>query len=246
MKDSLFFSYAFSGIAVALALFLRFGAPWLFNHLEKKRLVKAGMGDIDEMNGRTFEQYLEALFERLGYQVERTRYVGDYGADLVIRKDGVKTIVQAKRWKKTVGVKAIQEVVAAKAMYGCTEAMVITNSFYSNQAIELAHVNEVVLWNRKDLLDAMLAVTRDGQSLTRTPDPLTESTSVPMSVPQSTQLRSRHIPAAIRNDAGISYTCALCDKQISDAAARYCLSRRQQFHGQVYCFTHQRTVAARK
>jgi restriction system protein len=46
---------------------------------EKQRLAKSGIDDIDNMSGKTFEKYLEVLFEKLGYRVERTRYVGDYG-----------------------------------------------------------------------------------------------------------------------------------------------------------------------
>jgi restriction system protein len=52
------------------------------------------------MSGKTFEKYLEVLFEKLGYRVERTRYVGDYDADLVTAKDGVKTVIQAKRCRR--------------------------------------------------------------------------------------------------------------------------------------------------
>jgi HJR/Mrr/RecB family endonuclease len=34
-----------------------------------------------------------------GIKVERTRYIGDYGADLVTTNNGVKTVIQAKRYK---------------------------------------------------------------------------------------------------------------------------------------------------
>ena len=64
---------------------------------EKNRLSKSGIAEIDHMDGITFEKYLEALFEKLGYRVERTQYVGDYGADLITSKDGIKTVIQAKR-----------------------------------------------------------------------------------------------------------------------------------------------------
>src|SRR3970282_1616019 len=81
---------------------------------EWRRLARSGIREIDRMDGKTFEKYLEVLFTRLGFHVERTRYIGDYGADLVVLKDGKKTIVQAKRSRRRVGVKAIQQAVAAK------------------------------------------------------------------------------------------------------------------------------------
>ena len=79
----------------------------------ERRLVRSGINDIDRMDGRTFEDYLRTAFVRLGYKVEVTKYRGDFGADLVVRKDGHRITVQAKRHSKNVGVKAVQEVVAS-------------------------------------------------------------------------------------------------------------------------------------
>jgi len=73
---------------------------FLYRLYEMKRLAESGINDIDKMDGKTFEKYLEVLFRKLGYKVERTRYIGDYGADLVTAKNGIKTIIQAKRYKK--------------------------------------------------------------------------------------------------------------------------------------------------
>jgi restriction system protein len=67
-------------------------------------------------------------------------------------------VVQAKRWTKRVGVKAVQEAVAAKAMYRCTRAMVVTNSFFTDPAKRLAHENGVELWDRDRLIEALLRV----------------------------------------------------------------------------------------
>lgn len=127
---------------------------------EKQRLVKSGIADIDQMSGKVFEKYLEALFEKLGYKVERTRYVGDFGADLVTKKNGVKIVIQAKRFKGKVGVKAIQEAVAAKGFYNCDQAMVVTNSFYTKPAIELAKANSVGLWDRDKLVTELLSIKK--------------------------------------------------------------------------------------
>lgn len=60
------------------------------------RLSKSGIVELDKLDGQDFEKYLELLFRKLGYQVKRTPYRGDYGADLVIQKAGVQTVVQAK------------------------------------------------------------------------------------------------------------------------------------------------------
>ena len=58
------------------ALAFGYGLPWLFAYHRKKRLAASGIADIDTMDGKAFEEYLEVLFGKLGYKVERTRYVG--------------------------------------------------------------------------------------------------------------------------------------------------------------------------
>jgi len=122
---------------------------------QQRMLARSGIAEIDVMDGRTFEQRLSVLFRALGYSVEQTRYRGDYGADLVVAKDGVRTAVQAKRWTKMVGIKAVQEAHASAAMYRCTRSMVVTNRYYSRAARELARVNNVTLWDRDDLVRAL-------------------------------------------------------------------------------------------
>lgn len=122
------------------------------------RLRRAGMPEIDRMSGEEFERKLAILFRQRGYKVELTPYQGDWGADLVIARDGRQIVVQAKRWNQKVDLKAVQEVVAAKAKYGCQDAMVVTNSHFTKATKELARVNNVELWDRQRLAKEILAV----------------------------------------------------------------------------------------
>lgn len=148
-------------ILIVGALFAMRGIVWVVN---ERRLARSGISDIDAMDGINFERRLVHLFSSLGYRVEQTRARGDYGADLVLEREGVRTVVQAKRWSKNVGVKAIQEAVAAKPMYGCEHAMVVTNRYFTEQAQRLARANGVRLWNRDELVRALLAGTDQGFS----------------------------------------------------------------------------------
>jgi restriction system protein len=124
----------------------------------QRRLARSGIAEIDRMSGPVFEQFLATLFRGLGYRVERTGRAGDFGADLIIAREGVRTIVQAKRYARSVGVKAVQEAFAAKNMYGCTAAMVVTNSRFTRQAQTLARANQVELWDRDALIERILTV----------------------------------------------------------------------------------------
>lgn len=117
-----------------------------------KRLRASGLLEIDRMNGAAFEQKLWLVFRDLGYSVQATPARGDWGADLIVSKDDVRTVVQAKRYSKPVGLKAIQEAVAARAKYNCTHSIVVTNNFYTAQARELAFHNGTELWDRDRLL----------------------------------------------------------------------------------------------
>ncbi|NES20594.1 MAG: restriction endonuclease [Symploca sp. SIO3E6] len=106
---------------------------------------------VDQMTGREFEEFLAKLFKQLGYQVMLTQASADYGADLVIQKEGVKAVVQAKRKQSSVGIDAVQQVVAAIAYYNANLGMVITNSKFTENAKNLAVSNQIELWDRDDL-----------------------------------------------------------------------------------------------
>jgi len=123
-------------------------------HLYK--LNKAGLPQIDKMSGSEFEEFLGQLFRRLGYKVELVGRTADYGADLIIERDGVKTAVQAKCWSSAVNVKAIQEINTAKAHYNASEAMTVTNSRFTSNARILAKENNVLLIDREKLASLIL------------------------------------------------------------------------------------------
>jgi restriction system protein len=135
------------------------GLPLFQRLYEARRLSRSGIREIDRMDGKRFEEYLEFLFRKLDYRVQRTPYLGDYGADLVIEKEGLRTVIQAKRSRHRVGIKAVQEAAAAQGYYGCTAAMVVTNSAFTPAAVRLARANGVLLGDREWLIGAMLSVS---------------------------------------------------------------------------------------
>ena len=149
---------SFKGIGVGMgayvALLLGFNV-WLRTR-QSSRLRKAGIAQVDQMTGEEFERFLGELFKRRGFKVSYTATSGDYGADLIL-KDGKEIIaVQAKRYSSSVGVKAVQEIIGAVKMYNATEAWVVTNSYYTKQAVKLASINDVYLIDRKELINMIL------------------------------------------------------------------------------------------
>ena len=106
------------------------------------------ISDLDVLGGIEFEHFLVEVFEKMGYQCEVTKASGDFGADLLISKVGVRTVVQAKRYNDKVSPKAVQEAVAAIRQYDANDAMVVTTNYFTKGANELADNNNVELVDR--------------------------------------------------------------------------------------------------
>ncbi|WP_156153580.1 restriction endonuclease [Domibacillus robiginosus] len=142
--------YALLAALLAIPYFL---LRWYAKNKEKRKLLQAGLDEIDRMPGVQFEQYLGALFKDKGYKVQYTPTTGDYGADLLLRKENRTIAIQAKRYRSAVGVKAVQEASGAKGYYGTNEAWVITNNTFTKNACNCAERLNVKLIDRKDLIN---------------------------------------------------------------------------------------------
>lgn len=109
------------------------------------------MYHVDAMDGYGFEKFLAELFQTAGFEVEGTKLSGDQGADLFVTRLGKKIVIQAKNYSGNVGNAAVQEAIAAKNFYSCDEAMVVTNSYFTRSALELANTTGVRLVSRREL-----------------------------------------------------------------------------------------------
>lgn len=109
--------------------------------------------------GIEFEQFLKNLFETLGYRVETTSSSGDQGADLILVKESQRIVVQAKFYSSSVGNKAVQEVLGAIGYYKANKGIVITNSYYTSSAQELAEANNIRLIDGEKLTQMLESIT---------------------------------------------------------------------------------------
>ena len=153
LTKDLFITALFSVIALLLM-------TWLFmwyQFKKRKMLRNSNLDEIDTMEGLQFEKYLYELFAALGYKVKRTADSGDFGADLILNDGDSIIVVQAKRYKSNVGIQSVQEVLGAKAYYDADYAWVVTNSSFTNAAIELAHRSGVSLNSRLELSKLMVS-----------------------------------------------------------------------------------------
>ena len=102
--------------------------------------------------GVQFEQLMINTFRQAGLKVHDTPASNDYGADLIIEYNGHRIAGQCKYFdNRTVGVKAVQEVMGALAYYNCDAGLVITNETFSQQAVNLANANNILLFDENTL-----------------------------------------------------------------------------------------------
>lgn len=118
----------------------------------KSKEQSLSLADIDQMNGHDFEDFLaHYVLTKSGFEILDVKKSGDQGGDIIASKFGKKLVVQAKRYAGNVGNNAIQEVAAARSHYNCDDAWVISNSYFTKAAKELAKSTQVRLVDRDEL-----------------------------------------------------------------------------------------------
>lgn len=121
--------------------------------------------DTDGMDGLEFATFCADILKKSGFcDIQVTQGSGDYGIDILAKKESISYAIQCKCYTTPVGNKAVQEAFSGKAFYNCMVAVVMTNNYFTDAAIETAKRNAVVLWNR-DYLDEMIKnCTFDGDA----------------------------------------------------------------------------------
>lgn len=129
-----------------------------FNNASGKEIFlgedeKSALEKIDTCEGHEFEYIVADLLKYNNFKnIEVTKGSGDYGADIIATLNDEKYAIQCKRYDGKVGSAPIGEVLRAMNKYNCAKGIVITNNFYTKQAIEEGKINKVLLWDRDNLI----------------------------------------------------------------------------------------------
>ena len=116
---------------------------------DQRNLARVDLRTMDSLDGYEFERIVADLLRSTGYSnVQRTTGGGDFGADILATKGGIRYAIQCKRYSGNVGVKALQEAIGARDYYRCDKAMVITNSYFTKSAIKFAKGTNCVIFDR--------------------------------------------------------------------------------------------------
>lgn len=150
-------------ISVAILIFLLKLLIKLYKRRKQEKLLRAlRIADIDNMSGLEFEEYIARLLRYMGYKVENIKASGDFGVDIVAKKQDETYAIQVKRHSYPVSRRAISDAVAGKQHYKCDKAMVITNNYFTKDAIALANSCECILIDR-DTLSKWIADFQEGK-----------------------------------------------------------------------------------
>ena len=115
------------------------------------------------MSGTDFERFILEAYQLSGYECEFTKGSGDFGIDILAQKNGELKAIQVKRYKGKVGVAAVQQASSGRIYYKADNAVVVTNSVFTEAARELARSNQVELVDKDSLFDIckLLGITCD-------------------------------------------------------------------------------------
>lgn len=107
------------------------------------------------MSPYDFEEFVAKLFNKLGYNTITTSKTGDYGVDVIAENGFEKVAIQCKKYHEgnTVGNQTIQMLLGAMQLQGlkADRGVVVTTSHFTRQAYKQAEDNNVELWD-KDIL----------------------------------------------------------------------------------------------
>lgn len=110
------------------------------------------ISEIDNMSGLDFEAFVVDLMISLGYEAYQTKASNDYGIDVIAKKDNDIYAIQAKRYSGNVGIHSVMEASTGAKYYNANYAVVITNSYFTKQAIDCAEKVGVTLLDRDFLI----------------------------------------------------------------------------------------------
>ncbi len=115
--------------------------------------------NLMELNPSEFEALITNLFEKMGLETRLTRASRDGGVDCVAWDMrpvvGGKVVVQAKRYKNTVGVTAVRDLYGSVMNEGAAKGILVTTSGYGKASFDFANNKPLELISGSGLLSLL-------------------------------------------------------------------------------------------
>jgi hypothetical protein len=112
--------------------------------------------NLMELTPGEFETLITNLFEKMGLETRLTQASRDGGVDCVAYDPrpilGGKVVIQAKRYKNTVGVSAVRDLFGTMQNEGASKGILVTTSGYGKASFEFAQNKPLELLGGSNLL----------------------------------------------------------------------------------------------
>ena len=109
-----------------------------------------------ELTPSEFESLISNLFQKMGLETRLTQASRDGGVDCVAYDPrpifGGKVVIQAKRYKHTVGVSAVRDLFGSMQNEGASKGILVTTSGYGKASFEFADGKPIELLSGSHLL----------------------------------------------------------------------------------------------
>jgi restriction system protein len=116
----------------------------------------ASHNSLGNMSWRDFEYLVGEYFRRRQFSVEEAKSGADGGVDLVATKGMEKYLIQCKHWKAhKVGVNVVRELLGVMVGVGATGGFVVTSGEFTEDAIDFAKTNNILMLDGKELFNSM-------------------------------------------------------------------------------------------
>lgn len=121
--------------------------------LREQRLQRLRRQQLLDLSPSEFEQRVALLLEDLGWrQVTVRGGSGDRGVDITAERDGLRFIIQCKRYTKPVGPNYVRDLVGALQIQQADRAILVATSAFTRQSQLEARGQRVELWDDRILL----------------------------------------------------------------------------------------------
>jgi restriction system protein len=112
--------------------------------------------NLMELTPSEFESLITNLFQKMGLESRQTQASRDGGVDCVAFDPrpifGGKVVIQAKRYKHTVGVSAVRDLYGTMQNEGASKGILVTTSGYGKASYEFAEGKPLELLSGSNLL----------------------------------------------------------------------------------------------
>lgn len=130
-------------------LFLYIALIAFIKQRRRQRLfdTRRNLESIRALSWQEFELLIGEAFRRKGYSVEERGGAGpDGGVDLVLRKNGERSIVQCKHWKtQQIGVNVVRELLGSMTAENVRKGFLVTTGRFTNEAQAFAQGKQIDL-----------------------------------------------------------------------------------------------------